>query len=506
MPRDDLRVERLEPRAESASPVVNAGDGSLRSGTCWQDEIPVVETRPLPLPLATTPLATGPTAPPMTGDLFAGKYRLLRCLGEGGMGTVWAAHSVPLDTGVAIKVIRTGLTTATLAHRLLNEARAEARIDHPAIVRVLEFGATDDGVPYLVMELLEGESLHACIVRHGRLAPRVAVPMLLPIAHALAAAHAHGIIHRDLKPENVFLASTAAGVQPKLLDFGIAKLSRAYEPGLTGAGAPLGSPAYMAPEQALGLEVDARVDVWGFCIMLHEAVVGAPPFAAPTYEELVQRIAQAKAPTLASAGIDAPELDAILQRGLAKRAEERWDSMQELAIALAEWLGAQGIWADVTGRTLTSTGAPPRILSTPGVDDGRSPRARRRQRARVAVAAAALLFAGVVVGLTLRARLAPTPAAGGTAVVLAPAPAAPLAAPSPRGAAALPAPLEDDVPVVAASALLVAPLASPRPRPVAAASPAPLAAPGAAAASAAPAAASAEGAPSAALEDIKTDF
>ncbi len=500
MNREDRQAQEALLDVEGASPSTGASDGQARSGTCWQEEQPPLDTCPLPLPLATTRLATGPTPPPMPGDLFAGKYRLLRCLGEGGMGTVWAAHSVPLDTGVAIKVIRTGLTTAAMAHRLLNEARAEAKIRHPAIVQLLEFGATDEGVPYLVMELLEGESLHAHIVRHGRLAPRVAVPMLLPIAQALAAAHEQGIIHRDLKPENVFLASTSAGTQPKLLDFGIAKLSRAYDPGLTGAGAPLGSPAYMAPEQALGLEVDARADVWGFCIMLYEAIVGAPPFEAPTYAELAQRIAQAEAPTLAASGIAAPGLDAILQRGLAKRVEDRWESMPALASALSEWLGVQGIWADITGRTLMYSGTPPQIITSTDLESVKPPSVSRRPSAVVAAAAlAALLLAGLVVGLVLRA--VPAPPTALSSPVATPSPTVDPSEPARPAAATPTVTLEDPVPVLAASAIMAAPPAPERRRPgetgaLARPTPSAVASSGSAA----------EAAPAESLDDIKTDF
>lgn len=160
------------------------------------------------------------------GDVIAGKYRLERLLGEGGQAWVWQARNLALDACVALKVLREDGSNALQIRRLLQEARAAARLGHPAIVRVFDLGEAESGDPFLVMELLEGESLADRLVERGRMSPFEAVRVLLPIADALVAAHAKGIVHRDLKPDNVFLAIGSDSFQPKLLDFGIAAVRR----------------------------------------------------------------------------------------------------------------------------------------------------------------------------------------------------------------------------------------------------------------------------------------
>src|SRR5688572_9667183 len=161
------------------------------------------------------------------GQLIGDKYRLVRPLGEGGMAAVWLAQNETLDIQVAIKFIRSDMQHAGLSSRLLQEARAAARLGHPAIVRVIDFGKTETGDPYIVMELLSGEDLGASIKRRGTMPPMKAVRTLIPIVDALAVAHSKRIVHRDLKPENIFLSEGEGGkIQPKVVDFGIAKLEK----------------------------------------------------------------------------------------------------------------------------------------------------------------------------------------------------------------------------------------------------------------------------------------
>ncbi|HYQ16315.1 MAG TPA: serine/threonine-protein kinase, partial [Polyangiaceae bacterium] len=206
------------------------------------------------------------------GSLLAGKYRLESLLGEGGMACVWRAHNEALDVPVALKLLRAGPSNLRLPQRLRQEARAAARLVHPSIVRVFDVGVADDGEPFIVMELLHGSSL-ADELGGGKIGSLRAVQLLLPIAEALTVAHAEGIVHRDLKPENVFLATSGERLQPKLLDFGIAKLHRASAVAakLTEVGTTLGSPSYMSPEQVRGDDVDYRADIWSFCVVLYEA-------------------------------------------------------------------------------------------------------------------------------------------------------------------------------------------------------------------------------------------
>ncbi len=219
------------------------------------------------------------------GDVLAGKYRIVGFLGEGGMGTVWRARSLLLDVDVAIKVLHREHADGDASARLLREARATASLRHPAIVRVFDFGETDAGAPFLVMELLEGISLASFIDGNGRMPAAEAVRTLLPIADALVLAHAQGVVHRDVKPDNILLVSDGTGgYLPKILDFGIAKLLTNRPGGCSPqAGAVLGSLEYMSPEQAEGrVEVGEQTDVWGLSVVLYELMTGRRPFAGTT--------------------------------------------------------------------------------------------------------------------------------------------------------------------------------------------------------------------------------
>ena len=173
-----------------------------------------------------SPSASEDFSPYAPGYVILGKYELELILGEGGMGAVWRARNTSLDSPVAIKLIRTGLNRETLGTRLLQEARAAAKLGHPAIVRVFDVGHTEHGDPFIVMELLHGESFGSLLLATNRMPATRAVQLLLPIADALSAAHGKRIVHRDLKPDNVFISNNEGQIQPKLVDFGIAKLEK----------------------------------------------------------------------------------------------------------------------------------------------------------------------------------------------------------------------------------------------------------------------------------------
>ncbi|HYP91467.1 MAG TPA: serine/threonine-protein kinase, partial [Polyangiaceae bacterium] len=228
----------------------------------------------------------GAAARYVEGSVVAQKYRLVRLLGEGGMGAVWVAQNLALGVQVALKLIRAEIEGKVdgLSERLLTEARAAASIGHPAIIQVFDFGVTEHNEPYIAMELLKGESLSHVIKRRGRIAAGRAVRTLLPVIEGLCVANQRGIVHRDLKPDNIFLAQQANRVQPKLLDFGIAKLSQSFSANLTSEGTVLGSPAYMSPEQARGeADVDHRTDTWALCVVLYEMITGAQPFVGTNW-------------------------------------------------------------------------------------------------------------------------------------------------------------------------------------------------------------------------------
>jgi serine/threonine-protein kinase len=286
------------------------------------------------------------------GVIVEQKYALVRLLGEGGMGSVWVARNLTLNSHVALKLMRADFAQAVpgAGERMLQEARAAAAIHHPAIVQIFDFGRTRDGDPFISMELLDGESLSATLKRREKLPALRAVQVLLPIADALVVAHARGVVHRDLKPDNVLLARLADGrVQPKILDFGIAKLDGPASPKLTLDGTVLGSPAYMSPEQAKGQsDIDLRVDVWAFSVMLYELVTGCTPFAGESYNALLYAIMGQEPLSLAEHGLDEPELWAILARGLDKNRDTRFPNMRAFGRALAEWLLDRKVRTDIT--------------------------------------------------------------------------------------------------------------------------------------------------------------
>ncbi|WP_437965803.1 protein kinase [Sorangium sp. So ce260] len=288
------------------------------------------------------------------GEVLAGKYQIVGRLGAGGMGSVWRARSLWLDVDVAIKVLHEEQFDAHAAERLLREARATARLGHPAIVRVFDFGETDSGEPFLVMELLEGMSLSSWLEERGRIPAEQAVQMLLPVACALAAAHAQSIVHRDIKPANILVVPDGSGGHvPKVVDFGIAKLSNLASPAITQRGVIVGSPEYMSPEQADGqLEVGEQTDVWAFSVVLYELITGQRPFSGETLGAVISAIFSKEPVPTTQLGAGDEELWAILRRGLAKSPAERWPNMRSLGRALASWAVERGITADVAGTSL----------------------------------------------------------------------------------------------------------------------------------------------------------
>jgi eukaryotic-like serine/threonine-protein kinase len=258
---------------------------------------------------------------------MAGQYQIERSLGRGGMGEVYSAIHPLIGKRVALKVIRSDKARrAANVERFVQEARAANLIGHPNIVDVFGFGTLADGRPYLAMELLEGETLRECMQRSPMPLPDV-LHVVDGILCALHAAHKQGIVHRDLKPENVFLvARKDSPAQVKLLDFGLAKLTdeRDLRADRTETGAVMGTPRYLAPEQAAGKPVEARTDLYALGVMLFEMLTGQPPFIGSHAMEVVAQHLTTPAPRASSIAPEIPkQLDDLVAALMAKTAEER---------------------------------------------------------------------------------------------------------------------------------------------------------------------------------------
>jgi serine/threonine-protein kinase len=278
----------------------------------------------------------------MIGEVV-NNYRVVSLLGEGGMGSVYLAEHPVIGRKAAIKVLRRELVEdASLVERFVNEARAANAIRHPNIIEIIDVGRLPSGVPYLMMEFLEGTSLAACIGRSERLPVNRAVDILAQAASALSAAHAKAIVHRDLKPDNIFLCpdeSARGGERVKVLDFGIAKLRGELggNSAKTQTGSLMGTPPYMSPEQCRGVsdDIDHRTDIYALGIILYEMLCGAPPFVSPGWGDIVlAHLTQAPAPPR-SKNPEVPEaLEELILKALAKKADDRFASAAEMRAAL----------------------------------------------------------------------------------------------------------------------------------------------------------------------------
>jgi serine/threonine protein kinase len=279
------------------------------------------------------------------GDVVAGKYRLESLIGEGGMGYVLSATHVELGELVALKFLRPeALQFEELLGRFAREAQAAARIKSEHVARVYDVGTSPIGIPYIVMEHLQGQDLATLMAKGTRLTVETAVEYVMQACEGLASAHALGIVHRDIKPENLFLTRAAPGSPSviKLLDFGISKVDLTAHQvsqgsrGMAQTTALLGSPRYMSPEQIRNsTQVDGRADIWAMGCVLYELLASHPAFDAPSIMELGAAIlGDDPVPVRVLASNVAPELDAIVTRCLQKRPDARFQNVAELAAAL----------------------------------------------------------------------------------------------------------------------------------------------------------------------------
>ncbi|HWA78049.1 MAG TPA: serine/threonine-protein kinase [Polyangiaceae bacterium] len=271
----------------------------------------------------------------LAGVTLGGKYRILRKIGSGGIGAVYAAEHIALGSHVAVKVLRgAAAIDASEIARLRREARVQVSIEHPNVIRVLDLDQLPDGSIYVVMELLQGRSLAARLKAGGPLPVSEAVPLFRQVCKALSAAHQLGVVHRDLKPGNIFLCDDRL---IKVLDFGMSKFAEAES--LTQDGYTLGTPEYMSPEQCIGAPVDPRTDLYAFGVMMYEALTGSLPITGKSRREFLELHQRTIPPSMRERrpDLDIPvELDEAVMRCLKKRASERPASARELDKALAK--------------------------------------------------------------------------------------------------------------------------------------------------------------------------
>jgi serine/threonine-protein kinase len=281
-----------------------------------------------------------------------GPYDLVRCLGRGGMAEVFEARHVDLGKRVAVKILRSPVgPDGENSRRVLREGRAATAVRHPNVVEMLDVGV-QDGIAYLVMELLEGEDLSVRLARTGPMPVAEIADLLLPVVSGMAAAHAAGVIHRDLKPSNIFLARRHHGIEPVVVDFGISKsIDGAAGTGSSQVGA--GTVPYMAPEQVRGSrEVTALCDVYALGAILYECATGRTPFWSEDRYELVQAIMTAPVvPPSQRNPLVGPSFDAIVLRALARDPGDRFSYVSALGAALWPLAGekARERWAEEFG-------------------------------------------------------------------------------------------------------------------------------------------------------------
>ena len=274
--------------------------------------------------------------PSMIGRVIDRKYRIDDKIGFGGMGNVYRASRLLIGDQVAIKILHaTHVSDPQAGERFRREAQAAARLKHPNAVSIYDFGVTNDGLVYLVMELVEGQNLRHIIKQQGPLAPATVSEITNQVCSALQVAHQHNVVHRDLKPDNIMVNVTISGLRVKVLDFGIAKLRDLTTGNLTVTGNVMGTPHYMSPEQCLGEEIDSRSDLYSLGVVIYQMLTGSLPFNSSTSTAVVMQHVNKEPPTLRSINLSvSPAVEAVVLHALAKRREDRPQSADALARAL----------------------------------------------------------------------------------------------------------------------------------------------------------------------------
>ncbi|MGA7122895.1 MAG: serine/threonine-protein kinase [Polyangiaceae bacterium] len=311
---------------------------------------------------------------PAPSVVIAGRFRLNRLLGRGGMGSVWHATHLGLDIPCAVKFIEGEVAQLPqMQARFEREAKAAAQLRSPHVVQILDHGVSE-GTPYIAMELLDGEDLGKRLARLGRLPAHELLPIVAQVGRALTKAHAQGIVHRDLKPDNIFLVRDDDREITKVLDFGIAKASGSGAPGAnTQTGTMLGTPYYMSPEQAQGTKtVDARSDLWSLAVIVFEALTGQRPFESEALGDLLMKIIVGPIPRpsqISGVGGDLPPaLDDWWAKASRRDPSQRFQTAKELSDGLAVVFGRSGseVYAAASPPIAASSGgAPASVLGAP---------------------------------------------------------------------------------------------------------------------------------------------
>ncbi len=304
-----------------------------------------------------------PSSDPLLGAIIDQRYRVLRVLGEGGMGIVYEVEHVTLQRHFALKALRRDLgRMEDLSARFIQEAKAAAAVAHPNIVQIADFGHLPTGEAYFVMELLDGVPLSNVLREHGRISPSRTIPVVRQVGEALGAAHAVGVIHRDLKPDNIQVCESVGGRQVvKVLDFGLAKVAGASK--LTRAGVVFGTPHYMSPEQAAGDPLDHRSDIYSLGVVMYEMLSGRVPFESDTFMGVLTKhmyVLPTPLSEVVETSAELGEFDDIVLRCLQKKPEGRFATMGDLLNALEQ----------TTGRMLPGVRAG--VAEAPGVTAARS--------------------------------------------------------------------------------------------------------------------------------------